>query len=74
MRIGSLMAGTARAAMLAGAAPRSMPKEVLAFYYGWYGNPEVSGKWNHWKEVDPVKKRSPIRSIGRSWAHATATT
>jgi hypothetical protein len=38
------------------APPRKVAKEVLAFYYGWYGNPEVSGKWNHWKEVDPVKK------------------
>ena len=28
--------------------------EVLAFYYGWYGNPQVSGEWRHWKNVDPV--------------------
>jgi hypothetical protein len=31
--------------------------EVLAFYYGWYGNPQISGKWRHWKNVDPVSKR-----------------
>ncbi len=24
------------------------PRLVLAFYYGWYGAPEVSGKWLHW--------------------------
>ena len=36
------------------AAPVS--KEVLAFYYGWYGNPQVSGKWVHWREVGAAKK------------------
>lgn len=34
-----------------------VPKHVLAFYYGWYGNPQVSGKWVHWKEVDTANKR-----------------
>jgi len=29
-----------------------VPKQVLAFYYGWYGNPEVSKRWYHWKNVD----------------------
>lgn len=23
-------------------------KKVVAFYYPWYGTPEVSGKWSHW--------------------------
>jgi glycoprotein endo-alpha-1,2-mannosidase len=32
-------------------------KEILAFYYGWYGNPQVSGEWRHWKNVDPVNER-----------------
>jgi len=41
---------------LLAAAPRKIPRHVLAFYYGWYGNPEVSGNWNHWKDVDPVNK------------------
>ncbi len=41
-----------RAGLAADVAP-----EVLAFYYGWYGNPQVSGKWRHWKNVDPVSKR-----------------
>ncbi|MBV9081412.1 MAG: glycoside hydrolase family 99-like domain-containing protein [Acidobacteriaceae bacterium] len=31
-------------------------KEVLAFYYGWYGNPDVSKRWFHWKNVDVTKK------------------
>lgn len=25
-------------------------KKVMAFYYTWYGNPEVSGAWLHWPE------------------------
>ena len=29
----------------------------MAFYYGWYGNPQVSGEWRHWKNVDPVNQR-----------------
>jgi len=24
-------------------------RKVLAFYYTWYGSPEVSGKWLHWR-------------------------
>ena len=32
--------------------------EILAFYYGWYGNPQVSGQWRHWKNVDPVSSRA----------------
>lgn len=34
------------------AAERPAARQVLAFYYGWYGNPETSGRWVHWKEVD----------------------
>lgn len=44
-------------AVLATAAPpRTIPRHVLAFYYGWYGNPSVSGKWVHWKDVDEANK------------------
>jgi glycoprotein endo-alpha-1,2-mannosidase len=32
--------------------------EILAFYYGWYGNPQISGQWRHWKNVDPVSARA----------------
>ena len=31
------------------AAPRRYPREVLAFYYPWYGNPTTSGRWFHWQ-------------------------
>lgn len=34
----------------------NVPKQVLAFYYGWYGNPSVSQRWYHWKNVDEAKK------------------
>jgi hypothetical protein len=35
----------------------AVPHQVLAFYYGWYGNPQVSGHWVHWKNVDPEQRR-----------------
>jgi len=35
----------------------SVAPEVLAFYYGWYGNPQTSGEWRHWKNVDPANKQ-----------------
>ena len=28
----------------------STPRKVMAFYYTWYGTPEVSGRWHHWPE------------------------
>jgi len=34
----------------------AVPKQVLAFYYGWYGNPTVSSRWVHWEKVDETKK------------------
>jgi len=30
-----------------------VPREVLAFYYTWYGRPERHGRWVHWGKVDP---------------------
>ncbi|MCS7300036.1 MAG: hypothetical protein NZ556_00570, partial [Fimbriimonadales bacterium] len=33
------------------------PKLVLAFYYGWYGNPTISGKWLHWEGVDAERRQ-----------------
>ena len=36
---------------------RPVPRRVLAFYYPWYGNPQVSGRWVHWDGVDPKGKR-----------------
>ncbi len=33
-----------------------VPKQVLAFYYPWYGSPEHSGRWIHWSNVEPDKQ------------------
>ena len=33
-----------------------IPREVLAFYYGWYGNPTTSGQWVHWNGVDTANE------------------
>lgn len=43
-------------AALATAAQPRVPRQVLAFYYDWYGNPEHSGRWVHWKDVDAQNK------------------
>jgi glycoprotein endo-alpha-1,2-mannosidase len=40
----------------AGRAATPVSKQVLAFYYGWYGNPQVSGRWAHWRDVDADRK------------------
>jgi glycoprotein endo-alpha-1,2-mannosidase len=37
-----------------GQAPADVSKEVLAFYYGWYGTPTISGQWRHSQGVDPT--------------------
>ena len=37
-------------------APPSEEKLVLAFYYPWYGTPEVYGKWRHYGKIDFEKK------------------
>lgn len=31
-----------------------VPREVLAFYYTWYGRPERQGRWVHWGSEDPA--------------------
>lgn len=37
----------------------SSEKSVHIFYYGWYGTPEIDGKWNHWNhDVMPHWKES----------------
>ena len=30
-----------------------VPRQVLAFYYTWYGTPERHGRWIHWNKVKP---------------------
>jgi len=41
------------------ACPRAegVPRQILAFYYGWYGNPTTSGQWIHWRGVDPANEQ-----------------
>jgi glycoprotein endo-alpha-1,2-mannosidase len=57
MVIGVLFASLASLAAIPGVAdeirPSASPRRVLAFYYAWYGNPEVSGHWRHWEKVRP---------------------
>jgi hypothetical protein len=35
---------------------QKVPKKVLAFYYPWYGTPEFSGRWYHYKGLDLRRK------------------
>jgi glycoprotein endo-alpha-1,2-mannosidase len=35
----------------------AIPHQILAFYYGWYGNPATSGRWVHWQGVDQANER-----------------
>jgi len=35
---------------------KKVPRKVLAFYYPWYGTPEVSGRWMHYQGVDTERK------------------
>src|SRR5437868_3250286 len=34
-----------------------LSKQVLAFYYGWYGRPSAIASWVHWAGVDAVSGR-----------------
>ena len=36
-----------------------VPREVLAFYYTWYGRPERQGGWVHWGGEDPAAHEIP---------------
>ena len=31
----------------------NITRQVLSFYYGWYGNVAMSGRWVHWRDIDP---------------------
>ena len=79
MRGGGLVA-SALAVCLALAAPaasaRSLPElqpaaatkpstQVIAFYYGWYGNPTFDGEWIHWN--DPINKAVPPADISSDY-------
>lgn len=34
----------------------NVPREVLAFYYTWYGTPARHGRWVHWGRVNPEQR------------------
>jgi hypothetical protein len=52
-----LGAGSSGAQNLPDPASRTnVPRQVLAFYYGWYGNPATSGRWVHWENVAAADK------------------
>ena len=52
--IGMLFAGLlAFTAAADEVSPPTRPRRVLAFYYAWYGNPEISGHWKHWEKARP---------------------
>jgi hypothetical protein len=49
------------------AAEAETPKQVMAFYYTWYGTPSHSGRWAHWDEGGhrPERMKKPgHRDIG----------
>lgn len=52
-------------------------RQVLAFYYGWYGNPTTSGAWRHWLGVDPASEQiadaTHFPALGAYDSHDPAT-
>jgi hypothetical protein len=48
--LSTTLGGGAALALSADPTARNIQREVLAFYYGWYANPDVSGQWAHWPE------------------------
>lgn len=38
-------------------------RRVMAFYYPWYGNPDVTGRWFHWSEGGHDPSRSDARGL-----------
>ena len=53
----ALLASLAVMAPSASAYAGGAPGQVLAVYYGWYGNPATTGGWVHWDGVDPANER-----------------
>lgn len=42
--------------------PKASP-QVVAFYYGWYGNPTFDGEWSHWSdEINGTRPPGDISS------------
>lgn len=40
---------------------------IAAFYYPWYGNPEVDGRWMHWQDGVPEKTFQPPEDISSDY-------
>lgn len=58
LAIGGGLAVAATPALAAG--PRRFERQVLAFYYPWYGNPKTSGRWFHWQgPANEAPRQSP---------------
>lgn len=47
--MGGGLALAASPAVTAMSPPHRFARQVLAFYYPWYGNPATSGRWLHWQ-------------------------
>lgn len=57
MRCVTRLIALAMASCASADSPAPRPFTTFAFYYGWYGTPEVSGRWVHWADAghDPTK-------------------
>jgi glycoprotein endo-alpha-1,2-mannosidase len=44
-------------ALCSGAKAENTTRQILAFYYGWWGSPATSRAWRHWQNIDPVAER-----------------
>lgn len=51
----------------------STERKVLAFYYLWYGTPQVSGRWIHWRrDASPHEAYTAEEGTGYRFAGASA--
>ena len=54
---------------LANASEGQIGPKVLAFYYTWYGTPDLQGRWVHWDEGG----KDPSRTDSKGWPEIGAT-
>jgi hypothetical protein len=45
-----------------------VPRKALAFYYTWYGTPDLHGRWIHWDGVQPEKRAIKTSTNHAKWA------
>jgi glycoprotein endo-alpha-1,2-mannosidase len=64
-------------ALTASAWAEGASRQVLAFYYGWYGNPASTGHWIHWQSVDAanhhIANSTDFSLLGAYDSHDPAT-